>query len=170
MWHFKNNDISCISKTALVSCASCSHMFVNMLKNILSARLQKWLFFIHFSNERTMSVESLTQDENSRDSNDSTETRKSKRSNRGQRYKALMKQGVLQGSREKPRKNSNWYVLFLNCFMYIFNMTFRGTTNSDIFWAVSTLTFMSFSDYYRKTSKPVDICAHLNVLNFILCF
>ena len=55
-----------------------------------------------------MSVESLTQDENSRDSNDSTETRKSKRSNRGQRYKALMKQGVLQGSREKPRKNSNW--------------------------------------------------------------
>ena len=66
-----------------------------------------------------MSVESLTQDENSRDSNDSTETRKSKRSNRGQRYKALMKQGVLQGSREKPRKNSNWYVLFLNCFMYI---------------------------------------------------
>ena len=63
-----------------------------------------------------MSVESLTQDENSRDSNDSTETRKSKRSNRGQRYKALMKQGVLQGSREKPRKNSNWYVEFFQFF------------------------------------------------------
>ena len=149
MWHFKNNDnISCISKTALVSCASCSHMFVNMLKNKMSARLKNDYFsFISAMKEpwvwnlwlRTKIVETVA-----------TQPRLASRNvlTGASVTRHWWNRACCRAAGKNHAKIPTGTFSFLTVLCIYSIWHFEG---------LPTLTFMSFSDYYRKTSKPVDI-------------
>ncbi len=106
-------------------------------------------------------MESLNQDENSGDSTDSTETRKSRRSNRGQRYKALMQQGVLNPG--KSRKNSHRQVgeqlgkhtchkTRLVLATYVWFSLHQG-------WVLDTLDWTALQCHPPSNQKP-RLCTH----------